>query len=156
MATTAASAAQPSTALRAVLGFVAGAVGVLVFLQGAIGVLHSFGLTPGAPFNMRPAAVTGVPQFISSTFWGGLWGIAFALVAERLPAQRYWLTALLFGAVLLPVVGWFVVAPLRGAPLGFGWQPQRVIISILVNAAWGLGTAATLIWLQRVAARAMR
>lgn len=156
MAVNAAAASSRTTVTLIVLGFVAGAIGVLVFQQAAVGVLHSFGLTPGTPFNMRPAIVTGVPQFLSSAFWGGLWGIAFALVAARLPARRYWSAALLFGAVLLPLVGWFIVAPLRGAPLGFGWQPSRVALSVVVNGIWGLGAAATLLWLQRIAAKAIR
>lgn len=153
MAVNAAAASSRTTVTLIVLGFVAGAIGSLVFQQAAVGILHSFGLTPGTPFNMRPAAITGVPQFISSAFWGGLWGIAFAITASRLPPQRYWAVSLLFGAVFLPLVGWFIVAPLRGAPLGFGWQPQRLILSVIINGVWGPGTAAALLWLRRVVAR---
>ena len=36
-------------------------------------------------------------------------------------------------------VGWLVVAPIKGFPLGYGWDPARMIRSLLINGAWGLG-----------------
>jgi hypothetical protein len=138
-------------AIRAVLGFIAGAVGVLVFQQAVIGVLQLLGVIPGTPYNMRPAPPFGVPQVFSSAFWGGVWGVLFALASARLTARAYWAVALLFGAVLLPLVGWFVVAPLKGLPAAGGWQPSRMLLSVLINGVWGLGAGAALLLLQRLA-----
>ena len=40
-----------------------------------------------APFySMRPIPPFGVPQILSQAFWGGIWGIVFALAVPRLPA----------------------------------------------------------------------
>ena len=36
---------------------------------------------------------------------------------------------------------WFVVAPLRGLPLGNGFKPARVSTGLIFNGVRGLGTA---------------
>jgi hypothetical protein len=61
----------------------------------------------------------------------------------------YWLAALILGALVLPLVGWFVVAPLKGQPVASGWVPSRMLLSVLINGAWGVGTAAIFAFLSR-------
>ena len=46
-----------------------------------------------------------------------------------------------FGAVLPSLVALLVVLPLKGHPVGGGWQPHVLITAFLVNGAWGIGTA---------------
>jgi hypothetical protein len=46
---------------------------------------------------------------------------------------------LLLGAIALPLVGWFVVAPIKGQPVAAGWNTTRMLASVLINAGWGLG-----------------
>ncbi|HEX6979308.1 MAG TPA: hypothetical protein VF342_08410 [Alphaproteobacteria bacterium] len=132
---------QRNPVATAALAFIAGALAVIIFQQILIGLLYLLGVIPGGPFNMRPTAPLGVPQLLSSAFWGGLWGIAFAFAADRVPARAYWALALLFGAGLLPAVGWFVVQPLKGQPIASGWQPARMGLSVLINGIWGIGVA---------------
>ena len=55
----------------------------------------------------------------------------------------------MFGAVALSLVAWFVVAPLKGLPLAGGGRPAAIATALLVNGAWGLGTALLLPALQR-------
>ena len=132
------------------LGFAAGFIAVLAFHQPMLQLLNTLGVTPGTPYATKAAALTGVPQFVSSAFWGGLWGIAFAWVRPRLPrGAAYWLAALAFGAVLPTLVAWFVVAPLRGLPLGNGFKSAGVITALSVNGAWGVGTAVLLALMRR-------
>src|ERR1700682_2847897 len=69
----------------AALGFIAGAIGVLVFHQGLILVLHVFGAMPFTPYSLKPTAPFGVPQVLSLAFFGGLWGIALILIMVRVP-----------------------------------------------------------------------
>lgn len=121
------------------LAFPAGFIAVLIFHQGMLGLLHAMGATPGTPFNFRPTAPFGVPAVFSAAFWGGAWAIALALVLRRLSGRAYWLTALFFGALALTAVAWFVVRPLKGQPVL--WEPSRAMIGLLVNGAWGIGTA---------------
>lgn len=135
---------------RYIIAFVAGFLAVLFFHQGMLGILHAINFTPRAPFSAEPTKPYGVPQIWSSAFWGGVWGLVFAAVAPRFPGgDRYWLAALLFGALAPTLVAWFVVMPLKGQPIAGGWQPATIILGLLVNGAWGLGTALFFLLLSR-------
>ena len=133
------------------LGFVAGFVSVLIFHQLTLGLLHLLGVTPGVPYRFNPMPPLGVPLVISSAFWGGVWGIVFALLERSFPRRGggYWLAALLFGAIALPLVAWFIVSPLKGIPAAGGWKPAGIATGLLVNGAWGVGTAVFLRLLSR-------
>ena len=139
-----------SAEIRLIFGFVAGAIAVVTFHQGAIALLTALGALSSNLYSMRPVPPFGVPQIVSQAFWGGLWGIAFAAIAPRLRRDTsYWLAALMLGALVLPLVGWFVVAPLKGQPIASGWVPSRMLLSVLINGAWGVGMAAIFAFLSR-------
>lgn len=132
----------------ALAGFVAGYISVIVFHQVAIASIGAlFGL-PVRPWSLAPVAPFGVPQVVSTAFWGGLWGIALALAAKRLRPAVFALLlfGLVFGALLPSVAGWFIVAPLKGQPMFAGGNPVRLAVGLTVNGVWGLGTA-LLLWL---------
>lgn len=135
---------------RPLLGFLAGFVSVLVFHQATVAVLHALGLVPWAPYRTAPIPPFGVPAVLSAAFWGGLWGVGFAAVERRLPrGAAFWRAAFLFGALAPTLVAWFVVLPLKGLPPGGGFRPVTVVAALLVNGAWGLGTALVFRWLTR-------
>jgi hypothetical protein len=99
---------------------------------------------------MAATAPFGIPQVISLAFWGGVWGMLFAMVENRFPrGALYWLSAFLFGAVFPTLVAWFVVAPLKGLALAGGWQMNRMMTGLLINGAWGIGTALLLVLMDR-------
>jgi phosphotransferase system glucose/maltose/N-acetylglucosamine-specific IIC component len=136
---------------RPVAGFIAGFLGVLIFHQLMLGLLHLIGLTAGQPFSMRPIPPFGLPAVLSSAFWGGVWGIVFAMVHQRFPrGSAYWVAAFLFGAIFPTLVSWFIVLPMKGMPVGNGWQPAGMLTGFLVNGAWGLGTGFFLSRLPRI------
>lgn len=127
---------------RLAVAFIAGALAVLVFHQGMLGLLNAAGVTPALPYDTRPVAPLAVPQIWSIAFWGGIWGIVFAFVEPYLGrGWLYFLGATLFGAIALTLVAWFVVAPLKGLPIAGGWRAPAIATGLLVNGAWGLGTA---------------
>ena len=128
-----------------VVGFISGAISVLIFHQGAAALLHALELTPRAPYSMNQTAPLGVPQLWSIAFWGGVWGIVLAAALARLHGAALVVTATLFGAVLPTLVAWFVVAPLKGQPMAAGFVPAAMLIGPIVNAAWGLGTGLGLV-----------
>jgi hypothetical protein len=120
--------------------FVAGVIGTLLGHQILLTVLHGIGFAPFAPWQMQPVPPFGVPQLVSISFWGGIWGIVLGLVSPFLgKGLRYWLLAALFGAVALTLVAVVVVLPLKGVqPSG---DPVPALISgLAVNAAWALVT----------------
>lgn len=132
-----------------VVGFISGAVAVLIFHQGAAAVLHALVLTPRAPYSMQATHPLGMPQVWSITFWGGVWGVVLAGVLARLDGARLLLAALVFGAIFPTLVAWFVVAPLKGQPMAAGFAPAAMMIGPIVNAAWGLGSGLGLLLFGR-------
>jgi hypothetical protein len=145
-----------ASATRLLFGFIAGFIATLVFHQIGLLLLHFVGMTPGMPYNMHRVAPFGVPQFISLAFWGGVWGIVFVLV-ERVIARSpggYWVGAIIFGAVFPTAVSWFIVAPLKGLPVGYGFRYPGLLVGPIVNGLWGLGTAVFLSWMPRPVRRA--
>jgi hypothetical protein len=122
------------------MGFVAGALAVLLFHQGAVALLYAMGITPRPPYGLQPTQPFGVPQIWSITFWGGVWGAVFAALLARLSGARLVAAATLLGVVLPTLVAWFVVAPLKGQPIAAGFAPMAMLIGPIVNGAWGLGT----------------
>jgi hypothetical protein len=148
--TTYSLSAARSSEIRLIFGFFAGALAVVSFHQGAIALPTALGAMSSNLYSMRPVPPLGVPQIVSQAFWGGVWGIAFAAIAPRLRHNAaYWLAALILGALVLPLVGWFVVAPLKGQPVASGWVPSRMLLSVLINGAWGVGMAAIFAFLSR-------
>ena len=123
-----------------VIGFLAGAISVFVFHQGFILIAWRLGVLPNAPYSLEPTAPLGVPRVISSAFWGGLWGIALALLLDRLRRTDWLWVGILFGGILLPLVGILVVTPLKGGELA--WPGSTMLLrGFIINGVWGLGAA---------------
>lgn len=130
---------------RLLSGFAAGFLATIIFHQLTLALLWRLGLAPFPPFSMAPTAPFGIPAVFSLAFWGGVWGILFALVDGTFPRHGgYWPAAFLFGAILPSLVALLVVLPLKGRPMGGGWHPALLVTAFLVNGAWGIGTGAIL------------
>ena len=126
---------------RFLFGFIAGFLATLIFHQLALGLLWSAGVAASAPFRMAATQPFGVPAVFSLAFWGGVWGILFALTERKFPRRGgYWVAAFLFGAVLPSLVALFIVLPLKGQPVGGGWHAPLLLTAFLINGAWGIGT----------------
>jgi hypothetical protein len=134
--------------------FVAGALAVLVFQMGTVAILHAFGQVP-PPFSYAASKPMGVPQIWSWAFWGGVWGLVYGAVEQRFPkGPLYYLAAFVFGAIVPTLVLWFVVFPLRGAPMAAGWEAKRMIIHLINHGMFGLGIALLLKWASLSGGRA--
>jgi hypothetical protein len=125
--------------MAAVKAFLAGFLATLFFHQPTLFLLKLAGFTDRAPYPMQAVPPFGVPAVISLSFWGGVWGILLWLVLRRRKESTYWTMALLFGAIAPTLVAGLVVAPLKHQPTPRGWQ--MIVLGLIVNAAWGLGTA---------------
>lgn len=121
--------------------FLSGFLATLLFHQPALWFLQITGITDRAPYAMDATWPFGVPAFLSLAFWGGVWGIPLWLLIRRWRGGRYWLGAVVFGAIAPTVVAGLVVAPLKGQPIAGGGDLSVVMMGLFVNAAWGLGTA---------------
>lgn len=123
----------------AIVGFVAGAVSVLIFHQLGFWLSNELGYTRAALYNMRGVPPWGVPTIVSSAFWGGLWGIVAAFVVPRLPgALGGVLGWILFAAVIVAIVNWTVVLPIKNGRFNMPGLPIIVVLP-LVYGLWGFG-----------------
>lgn len=124
------------------LAFVAGALSVLIFQFGFAALLYAADLSPNPPWRMTPVPPFGVPQTLNAMFWGGLWGIVMLpVLAKAGSGAGYWLTAMVFGALAVSTVLFFVVFPIKGRPVGAGWDMKVWARVLAQHAAFGLGTA---------------
>jgi hypothetical protein len=138
----------------AILGFAAGAIAFLIFHQGGFWVLTQAGLLKASVYSMAPTKPLGVPVVLSYVFWTGLWGIAGTFLVPRLPAPlRGVLGWILFAAIVPTLVNWFIVLPLKGAPVGGGFRMPGVVLAPLVYGFWGFGIWLTLQVLQQIAGK---
>lgn len=122
--------------MRAVLGFVAGAISVLVFHQGAWALFHLAGLMP-PPYPMTPVPPWSVPLTIDFCFWGGVYGLVYGLLLPKLTMPP-WLSGLILG-VIATLVLWFIVAPIKGRPIANGWVPRTMLVVLVIHSVWGIG-----------------
>jgi hypothetical protein len=127
--------------LRTVLvGFVAGALSVLVFHQLGFWIANELGYARAPLYSLRPVPPFDVPAILSLAFWGGLWGMAAAFLVPRLPRPfNDVLGWVLFAAIIVTLVNWFVVLPIKGAPMGGGFRLPGLVVVPLVYALWGFG-----------------
>jgi hypothetical protein len=140
---------QTSPIRRLVFGFLAGALSVLLAHQVMVLALSALGLIQAVPYSMRAVPPLGIPTIANSVFWGGLWGVLFALIADRLPLRALWLKGLLFGLLGPLLANWFVVAPLKGQPVAGGFVLARMWPGVLILGAFGIGIALIYSLLQR-------
>lgn len=126
-------------------GFVGGFLATLVFHQGVYALFWLGGLAPNPPFNLTATAPLGVPAVISLAFWGGVWGVPIAWLIRELEGAKFWLRAMVLGAVGPSAVALFIVFPLKGGEFAAGWNPQIFIAAALLNGAWGFGLA---LWMR--------
>lgn len=150
---------SPSRALSLpmwlLLGFVGGFLSVLTFHQGTGGIFYLVGWGNNPPYSLRSTSPLGVPQVISLAFWGGVWLTVFAAALTWLPASMragiaFVVAGFIFGAFVISPFNWFVLAPLRGQPLGNGFVLANMLRGMLFNGIFGLGGALWMLVGQRV------
>ncbi len=126
----------------AVVGFAAGFLATLLFHQPVLALLNAAGIASLDAWAMKPVPPFGVPSVISLAFWGGVWGIVLLLLISGRRTAVYWTLALLVGAIAPTLVAGLVIAPLKGLMIPAEARASMLMMGLLVNAAWGLGTAA--------------
>jgi hypothetical protein len=123
---------------RTVIGFIAGALGVLTLHQALLWVLHALQFAPWQAYRLDPTRPFGVPQLLSSAFWGGAWGmLIYRLALSQVSRVQAWVTAIAAAAFLPTVAAAVLIALHRGASLGTTSKLQALAASIVINGAWG-------------------
>jgi len=82
----------------------------------------------------------------NTVFWGGLWGIVFALIYNWLPGGWSWLKGLIFGLLIVLISNWTMLPLIRQyafnyppQPLFSGFNPQTMLAVVLIVGGFGLG-----------------
>ena len=148
-----------SAATRACLGFSAGAISALVFHQGLAAVFDLIGVGSLAAFRLSPTWPFGIPAIVSLSFWGAMYGAAFALAAPRF-RHPLWRMGLGMG-LIAGLVTLFVVLPLKGFPIAHGGAVWPIARTLLLTLSWGIGMGTILSLLRprplhRPASRSVR
>lgn len=146
--------------MRLLLGFLAAVLAVLLVHQPIIHTLAGMGMIQGRAYNMAalgtaPLALTtfmkslgfaGWPILFNTMFWGGVWGVIFALVHHRLPGGLLILKGLVFGLLILVFSNWIGLPFIRGTLLGMpnnpyfaGFVPDRMLAGALIVGGFGAG-----------------
>jgi hypothetical protein len=140
---------------RALTGFVAAMLAVLLFHQPMVAILKAAGMLPPTAqiYNMAPlgnaipavASVfksigfAGWPTLFNQLFWGGLFGALFGLIHHRLPGGTMLIKGLIFGLLVVVLSNWLLLPLIKGQPIFAGYVPQRLIAGALSQAAFGTG-----------------
>lgn len=122
-------------------GFVAGFVATLIFHQGLWWVFNQSGIIPldRAAWPTDPIPPLGIPSVLSKAFWGGLWGLVLAPILAQVSGPSYWGAWIIVGAIALTSVAFVVVPLLKGQGIPALWP--RFLTGMMLNGAWGFGTA---------------
>ena len=139
-----------STAGRAIMGFIAGALSVVTLFFAAWAGVRAAGFIPAAAdpvWSMKGVAPWGVPRAVNLAFWGGVWGLVLNLIFGGLRGAGNWLAWGLAGVIAVSAVAIFVVPAIKGVPIA-NLTPQRFMISGFLNGLFGIGAA---IWLRALA-----
>jgi len=143
-----------STPGRIVLGFIAAAISVLVVHQTIVYLLGASGMIKTVPWNLGPLGYgpfPWVPVLVNGMFWGGLWGVLFALIYDWLPGGSSWLKGLVFGVLIVILSNWtfrpliyryvFNYPPADSQLFaGFdGSNPMVLMPGLLILSGFGLG-----------------
>ncbi|HRD76725.1 MAG TPA: hypothetical protein PK264_12430 [Hyphomicrobiaceae bacterium] len=130
-------------------GFIAAALSVLLIHQGMQWVLTQTGLVKLEPWSFKPVGPFSVPTLVNSIFWGGLWGLLFALVWDKVPGSAMWIKGLIYGFVILLISNWTLLPLIKGKIFGqanqalfAGFVPARMLAGLLILGAFGAGTGA--------------
>jgi hypothetical protein len=130
---------------RGALGFIAAAIAVLTVHEGIIYALTQSGWIRSTAWGMQPIPPWGVPRLINNVFWGGLWGMLFALIYDRVPGTAPWQKGLIYGLLIVVVSNWFLLPLIKGQVFGqpnqvlfAGWNPQRMLITLVIVGGFGL------------------
>jgi hypothetical protein len=113
----------------------------LIFHQSLWYLLYQIDMIPPErpAWPLDPIPPFGLPSVISKAFWGGVWGAALSPFLDRLTGVRYWAGWIIIGAVATTLTSLYVVSAIKGEPIPALWP--RLYYALLVNGAWGFGTA---------------
>jgi len=124
---------------RVFLGAVGGAIAMLMFHQVTLQVFFWCGLAPQAAFRIAHVPPFNFPMVVSITFWGAVYGGLFGWAQPNIPGPRA--ARGIIAGLCATLMAWFIVRPIAGYDVAFGWAYPAMLRSLAANLMWGLGVA---------------
>lgn len=125
----------------AVLGLIAAILAVLTVHEGAVAVFHRLGLLNARAYSMAPVKPFGVPTIVNRMFWGGMWGIVYALLHDLLPDGPVWAQGMLFGWAIFLIVNCVVLPIVRDEPIFYDFNFVRMASAFVILSLFGTALA---------------
>ena len=124
------------------LGFIAASISVLTVHELIVLFLKLTNLLPeSSPWSLKPTGPWNVPTVLNSVFWGGLWGVFYAIIHDTIDFAQVWEKGLLFG-LFIAVISNFTVLPLiRKKPLFMDFKIKVIICVLVILSGFGISTA---------------
>jgi hypothetical protein len=124
--------------------FASGVIGALAVITFSV-LLYYTGISPLLGVDTPPNLAS--PGIYRPLFWGGLWGIPFALITWKRDRHYYLIGWLYFLAPVLAL--YFIFLPKAGLGLfGLSKGLPFTFYLLLVNAPYGVVTAVAARWLS--------
>lgn len=155
------------SAFNVLLGFIAGALAVVTVHQAVVFIFGNMGLARGTAWSFETTGPYGlwlgtpgeiswrVPRLVNLMFWGGVWGSVYALVERKLPGRAAWMRGLVLAVLMVVFANWMAIPFLKntlfGAKLEYfgGLVVQRMLVSLAINASFGVALGILYDWMSR-------
>jgi hypothetical protein len=122
------------------IGFLAAAIAVVIAHEVIVFLLNTAGILPVKPWSTEPVGPYHVPKILNSIFWGGLWGVVYALIQSHLPGAQAWERGLIFGILIALISNFTLLALIKGQPLFAGYDGKRIVAVLLILGGFGAAT----------------
>lgn len=125
------------------IGFIAGFLATVIFHQGLLELFFRLGIISfNKAYSIKPTYPFGIPAFISSSFWGGIWGIIGLFVFRNyITKKRFFLLFSIFDGIFPPLIYCVVVVPVKHIDPSTIFYPKRLLLMFIINFIFGFGTA---------------
>ena len=135
---------ENSVGRNVLMGFIAAAIAVVTVHQAMYLVVGQLGLAKIDAWSMKGVAPYGVPAVLNGMFWGGLWGILFGLIHDKLPGGMMWLKGLIYGLLILVLSNWLLLPLIKGNIFGVpnqvlfaGGDTKRLMAGVIILGGFG-------------------
>lgn len=135
--------------MHLILGFIAGAIATATVHEFISQLFQAFWTGwERASWNFAPVSQAvfpdfAIPQLLSDMFWGGIWGLIFAIILGSRPTGALTFKGILLGILGPALLGIFLLVPfLTGRfPPFFGGDASKIIPVLFILAGYGAFTA---------------
>lgn len=122
-------------------GFAAAAIAVVSVHQALVFIFNRAGWISTKPWSIEPFGPFNAPTIVNSIFWGGLWGVAYAVIEQRLPGGAAWTKGWIFGLGVALLSNFTLLPLIKGQPVFMGFDGRKILSVLVILSGFGVATA---------------